>query len=76
MTKGINVGFSLVLGSRGGVQGKVMRPLRFKEPKPIDDYESVWRFVWDDIVGYNIADPNMFTLYFYTVSIPIPGGVL
>ncbi len=76
VTKGINVGFSLVLGSRGGVQGKVMRPLRFKEPKPIDDYESVWRFVWDDIVGYNIADPNMFTLYFYTVSIPIPGGVL
>ena len=36
VTKGLNVGFSLVLGSRGGVQGKVMRPLRFKEPKPID----------------------------------------
>ena len=39
------------------------------------DYESVWRFVWDDIIGYNIADPNFFTLYFYNVSIPVPGGV-
>jgi len=75
VTKGINVGFSLVLGSRGGVQGKVMRPLRFHEPLPIDDFQSVWRFVWQDIVGYNVADPNYFTLYFYNVSIPVPGGV-
>ena len=76
VTKGRNIGFALVLGSRGGVQGKVMRPLRFHEPKPIDDFDSVWRFVWDDVIGYNIADPNFFTLYFFNVSIPKPGGVI
>ena len=75
VTKGVNVGWSLVLGSRGGVQGKVMRPLKFYEPKPIDDFDSVWRFTWDAVEGLNIADPNYFTLYFFAVSIPKPGGV-
>lgn len=75
VTKGVNIGFALVLGSRGGVQGKVMRPLRLYEPKPIDDFDSVWRFTWDAVEGINIADPNYFTMYFFKVSIPKPGGV-
>jgi hypothetical protein len=52
VTKGLHVGFSLVLGSRGGVRGKVMQPIQFYNPVPVDDFESVWRFSYDEIVGY------------------------
>jgi hypothetical protein len=75
VTKGINVGFGLVLGSRGGVKCLVHQPVEFHEPVPVDDFNSVWRFSWDSIVGHNIADPNFFELTFFTTSIPKPGGV-
>ena len=41
VTKGQHVGFVLVLGSLGGIKGNVNRPLKFYEPKAIDDFESV-----------------------------------
>jgi hypothetical protein len=75
VTRGIHIGFSLVLGSRAGVKGKVLQPLEFYEPVPVDDFKSVWRYTYDAIVGHNIAEPNMFELYFFSVSIPKPGGV-
>ena len=36
VTKGLHIGFVLVLGSRGGIMGNVAQPLKFYEPKPID----------------------------------------
>lgn len=75
VTKGLHVGFALVLGSRGGVAGKVARPLKFYEPKPVDDFDSVWRFSYDQVVGYNLAEPHMYELYFFNVSLPKPGGI-
>lgn len=76
VTRGRNIGFALVLGSRGGVKGKVMQPLAFYDPVSVDDFQSVWRFSYDQIVGLNIAEPHMFELYFFAVAIPKPGGVI
>lgn len=76
VTKGKNIGYSIVLGSRGGVKSQVMKPLKFYNPKPVDDFDSVWRFTFDHILGMNLADPNLFQLYFYAVSVPKPGGVI
>jgi hypothetical protein len=75
VTRGLHVGFALVLGSRGGVKGKVKQPIQFYEPDPVDDFKSVWRFTYDEILGYNIAEPNMFELHFFAVSVPKPGGI-
>jgi hypothetical protein len=75
VTKGRNIGFALVLGSRGGVSGRMHKPIEFYEPRPIDDFDSVWRFSWDMIAGWNVADPNFYQLHFFNVSVPKPGGI-
>lgn len=76
ITKGVNVGFILAMGSRGGIMGNVNRPLRFYEPRPVDDFEAVWRYVWDIIAGYNIWEPHMFECHFVAVTLPKPGGII
>jgi hypothetical protein len=76
VTKGRHIAMNLVLGSRGGIMGEVARPLKFYEPRPIDDFESVWRYVWDIVAGYNIWDPHLYELHFSAVSLPKRGGVI
>lgn len=76
VTKATHIGFTLVLGSRGGIMGKIDRPVKFHEPKPIDDFESVWRFVWDEYAGLNLWDPNLFECHFHSITLPKPGGVI
>lgn len=75
VTKGQHIGFCLVLGSRGGILGNVNRPLKFYEPKSIDDFESIWRYVWDIKAGLNLWEPNLFECHFVSVSLAKPGGV-
>jgi hypothetical protein len=76
VTKGRSIGMVLVMGSRGGVLGATARPLRFYEPKPIDQFESIWRFSYDMVLGHNVWEPNYFELHFCAVSLPKPGGVI
>jgi hypothetical protein len=76
VTKAAHVAFNLVLGSRGGIMGNVNRQLKFYEPRPIDDFESVYRYVWDIIAGYNIWEPSLFECHFTAVSLPKPGGII
>ena len=76
ITRAQHVGFILTLGSRGGIMGNVNRPLRFYEPRPVDDFEAVWRYVWDIVAGYNIWEPHLFECHFVAVSLPKPGGVI
>ena len=76
VTKATHIGFVLVMGAQGGILGNVNRPLRFYEPKPIDDFESVWRYVWDIIAGYNIWDPLLFECHFVAVTLPMAGGII
>jgi hypothetical protein len=76
VTKAQHIGFVLVLGSRGGIMGNVNRPIKFYEPKSIDDFESVYRYVWDIIAGMNIWEPNLFECHFTAVTLPKPGGIV
>jgi hypothetical protein len=75
VTKGQHVGFCLVLGSRGGILGNVNRPIKFYEPKSIDDFESIYRLVWDIRAGLNIWEPNLWECHFVAVSVAKPGGI-
>jgi hypothetical protein len=76
VTKARHIGFVLVLGSRGGIMASVARPIKFYEPKPIDDFDSVWRYVWDIIQGYNIWEPNLFECHFCALTLPTVGGLI
>jgi len=75
VTKGQHIGFVLVLGSRGGILGNVNRPIKFYEPKSIDDFESIFRYVWDIRAGLNLWEPNLFECHFVPVSLAKPGGI-
>lgn len=76
VTSAKHIGMCLVLGSRGGIRGAVARPIKFYEPKPIDDFDSVWRFVWDAFEGYNLWEPNLFEVHFCSVTLPKAGGLI
>lgn len=76
ITKGAHVGFCLAQGAGGAVHGSVNKGIEFYEPKPIDDFESVWRFVWDFIGGTDVWEPHAFEAHFVAVSVPKPGGVI
>ena len=76
VTKARHIGMCLVMGARGGIMGKVDRPVRFYEPKPVDDFNMLWRFVWDEIAGLNLWEPHLFELHFCAVALPKPGGII
>ena len=76
VTKATHVGMCLVLGSPEGVRGSVNQPVALYEPKPVDDFDRVWRFVWDAIVGTNIWEPSTFEVHFVAVSVPKAGGII
>lgn len=76
VTSAAHIGFSLAMGGGGGVIGNVNRPLKFYEPVAIDDFQSVWRFVWDMVGGLNMWEPNLFECHFSAVTLPKPGGLI
>lgn len=76
VTKGAHVGFCLAQGAGGAIHGSINKPLEFYEPKPIDDFESVWRFVWDILGGTDVWEPHAFEAHFVSVTVPKPGGVI
>jgi hypothetical protein len=76
VTRAKHVGFVLVLGARGGVLGGVAKPLEFYEPRPVDDFESVWRYVWDSYMGFNVWEPDLFECHFVSVTLPKAGGLI
>jgi len=76
VTKARHIGMCLILGSRGGIKGAVAQPLSFYEPVAIDDFNSVWRFTYDMVLGHNVWEPNYFELHFVSVALPKAGGVI
>jgi len=76
ITKGTHVGFCLAQGAGGAIHGSVNKQLEFYEPRPIDDFESVWRFVWDILGGTDIWEPHAFEAHFVAVTLAKPGGVI
>lgn len=76
VTKAQHIGLVLVVGGRGAVRGDIGDPLQFHEPRPVDDFDSIWRFTWEQIVGYNPWEPMMFECHFVALTLPKPGGLI
>ena len=76
VTKAQHIGLVLVVGGRGAVRGDIGTPLTFYEPDPVDDFKSIWRFVWDQVVGYNPWEPMLFECHFVALTLPKPGGLI
>jgi hypothetical protein len=76
VTKARHVAMIVVMGSRGAFQADVAQPVSFYEPKPIDDFDSVWRFTWDLHAGWNLKNPHVYEVHFCSVSLAKPGGII
>jgi hypothetical protein len=76
VTKGKHVGFCLAVGAGGGMHGNLNKPLEFYEPRPVDDFDSVWRYTWDMLGGIDVWEPSTFEPHFVAVTLPKPGGVI
>jgi hypothetical protein len=76
VTKARHIAMVVVQGGRGAFQADVAAPLEFHEPDPVDDFKSVWRFVWELHAGWNLVSPHVYEVHFCSVSLPKPGGII
>ena len=60
VTKGRNIHASVFVGGPQGIVSGVAQPPRVYNPKPIDDWESIFRFSWDAYMGHQPYAPEVF----------------
>lgn len=76
VTKARNIGMIVAMGGRGAIRASIAKPLSFYEPEAKDDFKSVWRFVWDEHMGFNVWEPELFEVHFCALTLPKPGGLI
>ena len=74
VTLGRNVHASIFVGGREAIVGGVAQPPRFYALDPIDDYNAIYRFTWDQYMGYQPFRPELFEVVFSAGSTRIKGA--
>jgi hypothetical protein len=73
VTKARHIHSSIFIGGpQGIVAGSALAP-RFHTPRPIDDFESIYRFSWDAYLGYQTYAPEVFEVVFSAGSYRVKG---
>ena len=73
VTLGRNVHASIFVGGREAIVGGVAQPARFYSIDPIDDYKAIYRFTWDQYMGYQPYRPELFEVVFSAGSTRLKG---
>ena len=74
ITLGRNVHASIFVGGREAIVGGVAQPPRFYAIDPIDDYKAIYRFTWDQYMGYQPFRPELFEVVFSAGSTRLKGA--
>lgn len=74
-TKGDDIHTTLFIGANDGVVGAVGRAPRVHEPRPVDDFEGMYRISWNAYIGLNLFNPGAFEVVFSRGSTRIKGNV-
>lgn len=74
VTKATHVHAAIFIGAPGGVVSGVGRPIELHTPPPVDDLEMMYRFSWDQYLGYNVYQPDVFETYFFTGKVKVKGA--
>lgn len=69
-----NVHASIFVGGREAIVAGVAQPPRFYAIDPIDDYKAIYRFTWDQYMGYQPFKPELFEVVFSAGSTRIKGA--
>lgn len=73
VTKGFNVHSSIFVGGPQGLVAGVAAPIRLHTPPPIDDLEAIYRYSWDDRMGYQPYNPEVYEVVFSSGSVRLKG---
>lgn len=60
ITKGLNIHATILIGGPGGVVAGVGAPVEMEAPPPVDDFKSMYRFSWNEYIGYQLFEPTVF----------------
>lgn len=74
ITLGRNIHASIFVGGREAIVGGVAQPPRFYAIDPIDDYKAIYRFTWDQYMGYQPFRPELFEVVFSAGSTRLKGA--
>lgn len=74
VTKGFNVHSSIFVGAPQGIVTGVAAPIRLHTPPPIDDLESIYRFSWNDRMGHQPFNPEVFEVVFSSGAVRLKGA--
>ena len=74
VTKARNVHASVFVGGPQGIVSGVAAPPRLYTPKPIDDFDSIFRFSWDAYMGHQPYAPEVFEVVLSAGTTRIKGS--
>lgn len=73
VTLGVNIHTSIFIGGPQGIVAGLAAPIRLHTPPPIDDLQSIFRYSWNDRMGYQPYDPEVFEVAFTSGSVRFKG---
>lgn len=74
VTKGRHIHTSTFIGGMDGVVMGVGRSPRLHTPRPVDDFDQMYRFSWDAYTGYNVFQPKVFEVLYSAGSYRFKGN--
>jgi len=73
VTKGFHIHSSIFIGAPQGIVAGLAAPIRLHTPPPIDDLEAIYRFSWNDRMGYQPYAPEVYEVVFSAGSVRFKG---
>lgn len=75
VTKGFNVHSSIFVGAPQGIVTGVAAPIRLHTPPPIDDLQAIYRYSWNDRMGFQPYAPEVFEVVFSSGAVRFKGAL-
>lgn len=76
VTKGRHIHSSMFIGGPDAVVGGVGRPPVVKAPRPVDDFEQIFRFSWNSYEGFNTYRPEVAEVVLSAGTIKVVGDAV
>lgn len=74
ITKGRNIHATIFIGGPQAIVAGVAQPPRFYTNDPIDDFKAIYRFSWDQYMGYQLFRPEVLEVVFSAGSTRYKGA--
>jgi hypothetical protein len=74
VTKGRHIHTAIFIGGADGIVQGVSQPMSIKMPRPVDDFEALFRVAADGYFGYKVFEPQVFEAIFLAGTNRIKGA--